>query len=516
MTSSSEQAVEQVAEKVVEKVAEKTTLEVTPPQESIQSSTGLLAILLGLMVGFGNVWTLPQHVMQSGGMVYILVFVASMFVFGLPFIIAELTLGRAVLMNARPHTITDPIHGITELAKNSNRSVQWGLIGRLGLVVCAFLASLYSMVSGWSLAFLSRAISGQLTQDSHQAKEVWTFVSQHAEVSLFWYVLTMLLVVVILSRVLNLGLERYSKRLIMILITCVLSLVCLACMQGNWQEAIQIMTRFDLSNFDSQAVYHIILHCFYTLVLGTTAMFMLGAYASPKQSFTSIATQAIALDTILAILLCFVVLAFALSDVQVDAQVGTQMSSNFELIFIQVPSILAEQDWGQLSLVLFYTVIFIMGVMTCAVVTEPLVAWVSAQFNYSRLRSSRLLGIYISFISMGIAFSFSIWKDQKISLNPKIGDKIYTWFEDASFYSILTYITLDVLLPIGALLMIYFAGFVVKPSILKKQFTRKNPRLFTFWLFVVRNITPVLVFAVLLKASGLLKGIQLWFGWAEG
>lgn len=504
MTSSSEQTTEQVAEK--------TTLGVTTPQEKIQSSTGLLAILLGLMVGFGNVWTLPQHVMQSGGMMYILVFVASMFVFGLPFIIVELTLGRAVLMNAHAHTITDPVHGITELAKRSNRSLQWGLIGRLGLVVCAFLASLYSMVSGWSLAFLSRAISGQLTQDNHQAKEVWTFVSQHAEVSLFWYVLTMLLVVVILSRVLNLGLERYSKRLIMILITCVLSLVYLACVQGNWQEAIHIMTRLDSSKFDSQAVYHIILHCFYTLVLGTTAMFMLGAYASPKQSFTSIATQAIALDTILAILLCFVVLAFALS----DAQVGTEVSSNFELIFIQVPSILAEQDWGQLSLVLFYTVIFIMGVMTCVVVTEPLVAWISAQFNYSRLKSSRLLGIYISFISMGIAFSFSIWKNQKISLNPKIGDKIYTWFEDASFYSILTYITLDVLLPIGALLMIYFAGFVVKPAILKEQFTRKNQRLFTFWLFVVRNITPVLVFAVLLKTSGLLKGIQLWFGWAEG
>lgn len=480
------------------------------PCAEIRSGAGLLAVLLGLMVGFGNVWTLPQQVLQSGGLTYLLVFVLSMFVFGLPFIIAELALGRASFALTERKAVMDPIHGITELAKRSGRSLHWGLIGRLGLVVCAFIAALYSMVSGWSLAFLSRAIGGQLTQTDDQSKQVWSFVSQHAEVSLFWYVLSMLLVVFILSRALNWGLAHYSKRLILALIACVISLVYLACIQGNWQEALNVMTQFDHDAFDGQAFYKIILHCFYTLALGTTAVFMLGAYARPDQSFTSIVTQAIALDTLLAILLCFVVLSFALSSPDV------QVRSNFELVFIQIPTILAEKEWSQLSLVLFYTVIFITGLMTCTAVMEPLVAWVSSHFNYSRLKSSRLMALYISLISMGIAFSFSIWKNQKISLNPKIGDKIYTWFEDASFYSILTYLALEVLLPIAALLMIYFAGFVVKSAILKEQFTRKNQRLFKLWLFVVRNITPILVFAVLLKTSGALKGMQLWFGWTQG
>lgn len=474
----------------------------------IYTGSGLLAILLGLMVGFGNVWSLPKHVAESGGLVYLLVFITSMFIFGLPFVVAELALGRAA------HSVgkADPIHGITELAKQSGRSQHWGLIGKIGLMVCAFVAALYSMVSGWSLAFLSRAISGDLTQriqdvTQEPAQATWLFVSQHSEVSLFWYLLTMLLVVVVLSRVLDLGLERYSKRLILALLSCVLGLVYLAFTQGNWQEAFKIMTELDTSHFDSRALYEILVHCFYTLTMGVMAVFMLGTYAHPKQSFTSIATLAITLDSLLAVVLCFIVLSFALITPDVT------VSSNFELVFLQMPSILAEQHLGQFSLVLFYTVMFIIGLTTCVVVMEPLVAWMSAQFNYSRLKASRLLAVYISFISIGIAFSFSIWKNQKISLSPKIGDKIYTWFEEASFYSILTYVTLELLLPIAALCMIYFSGFVIKSDILRPQFTRVSPRIFKLWLFIVRNVTPILVLAVLIHTSGLLDGIKIWFGW---
>lgn len=477
----------------------------------IQSSSGLLAILLGLMVGFGNVWTLPKHVTESGGLLYLLVFVGAMFIFGLPFLVAELALGRAAKGIGKP----DPIHGIAELAKRSGRSEYWNVIGKIGLVVCAFIAALYSMVSGWSLAFLSRAISGGMTVQQTEntiekpAHQTWLFVSQHSEVSLFWYVLTMLLVVVILSRVLHLGLERYSKRLMIALFFCVLGLVYLAFMQGNWQDALKVMTEFNPNRFDSSAFYQIIVHCFYTLTLGVMAVFMLGAYANPKQSFTSIAATVIALDTVIAILICFVVLSFTM--ISPDTRVG----SNFELVFLEMPTVLATQDWGQFSLVLFYTVMFIIGLMTCVAVMEPLVAWVSAQFDYSRLKSSRLLAIYISFIAVGIAFSFSLWKNQKISLSPKIGDKIYTWFEDASFYSIITYIVLELLLPIAALLLVYFAGFVVKSDILKQQFNHMKPRVFKLWLFIVRNVTPILVFAVFLEMSGLLSGIKLWFGWSS-
>lgn len=476
----------------------------TSTASHIESKSGLLAILLGLMVGFGNVWALPQHVMQSGGLVYVLVFAASMMIFGLPFLVAELALGKMASEQAQ-----DPVHGLTALAANSGKSQHWGVVGRLGLMVCAFTGALYSMVSGWSLAFFSRAISGQLSEGVEQARVVWSFVSQNSEVTLFWYLISILCVVVILSRVLHKGLERYSKRLMTLFAVCLFLLTYLAVMQGNWRGALSVMTHADMTAFDASVLYKIIVHCFYTLVIGTTAVFMLGLYAHNQQSFARVAVQAIFLDTVIAIVMCFVVLSFLLSTQ------GVEVESNFELVFIQIPSILSGQGWGQFILILFYAMLFILGITTCAVVMEPLVAWVRAQFHYSRLKSARLMAIYISLISVGIAFSFSVWKDQKISLSPKIGDKIYTWFEDATFYSILTYVSLDVLLPIAALLMIYVAGFVVAPNQLTQHVTRTPGRLSKVWAFIIRNVTPVLICAVLLETSGLLNGMRLWFGWSQ-
>ena len=54
------------------------------------------------------------------------------------------------------------------------------------------------------------------------------------------------------------------------------------------------------------------------------------------------------------------------------------------------------------------------------------------------------------------------------------------------------------MLPLGGLLIALFVGYRLAPSIRKEQLAAQhNERAFTFWLFMVRYVSPVLVAMVM-------------------
>ena len=61
---------------------------------SFGSRMGAVFAAAGSAVGLGNVWRFPYETGNHGGAAFILVYLGCVFIFGLPIMIAEFTIGR--------------------------------------------------------------------------------------------------------------------------------------------------------------------------------------------------------------------------------------------------------------------------------------------------------------------------------------------------------------------------------------------------------------------------------------
>ena len=66
----------------------------SPRRETFGSRLGLLASMIGVAVGLGNVWRFPYMVGRFGGAAFVLLYLTFALLIGVPALMAEWTLGR--------------------------------------------------------------------------------------------------------------------------------------------------------------------------------------------------------------------------------------------------------------------------------------------------------------------------------------------------------------------------------------------------------------------------------------
>ena len=63
-------------------------------RETFGSRIGVLATMVGLAVGLGNVWRFPYMMGRNGGSAFLVVYLVFVFAFAIPAVTAEWSLGR--------------------------------------------------------------------------------------------------------------------------------------------------------------------------------------------------------------------------------------------------------------------------------------------------------------------------------------------------------------------------------------------------------------------------------------
>lgn len=513
----------------------------------LSQSRGLLAAILALAMSFTNIWVLPQKLGLHGGGAYVLIFALSLFFFGLPLLLAELVLGRL---------IGTSING--KLASGWLAAL-YTWFARLSVLVALTIASIFSMISGWGMAYLVRVLGGNIASSAEQdVSQEWQYISTNTEVSMLWLTLFILLVLMIVARPVQQGLERFTERIMMLLALILVALLFMAIRYGDASRALGQMLTIDFAAVDFNAVVSIFEHVFYSLGLGIGAVMMLGRYSiSPVETppvltapvgmpavsdapetvsesapepapesasatpprlqnpeptpqfkllpIARVASLVALVDLVVLLILGFCVLAL------VPVGANGVMSADFDLVFIDLPNALAQNPHGQLIGVLFYALLVLSGISSCVVLLEPLVGKLSKRFGFSRLRAARSAAFLVWLVALGSVFSFSWWRDAKISLNPQIGNKIYTLFADQTIYTMLSYLSFALLLPLLAMALMYYIGFIANKKQVFAQLPNMPLWLAKFWYFVVRNLVPLVMLLIFLQASGLWGFIALRF-----
>ena len=117
------------------------------------SRFAFILAVTGSAVGLGNIWRFPYVAGANGGGAFVAVYLLCVFAIGLPIMMAEVLIGRRGRRN--------PVATMTLLGEEEAGHPSWGLVGLLGVVTGFLILSFYSVIAGWTGAYIIKSAIGE-------------------------------------------------------------------------------------------------------------------------------------------------------------------------------------------------------------------------------------------------------------------------------------------------------------------------------------------------------------------
>lgn len=445
-------------------------------KNSWSSKTAFVLAAVGSAVGLGNIWKFPYIAGEHGGGAFVLVYLACVALIGLPVLLAEIAIGR--------RGRGSPIHAFRSLADREGHSPNWRFIGWIG-IVCAFLIlSFYSVVAGWSLSYLWYAASGQIAgaaggDVSAAMGDLFAGLLANPTALVAGHTAIMAATMLVVVRGIRGGLESAVRVMVPGLFLLLIGLVVYAAVTtGEFAAAAGFLFRPDFAALSWEAVLVALGHAFFTLSVGMTAMMAYGAHLKRDVSLGQAGVAIAGLDTLVA--LCAGLAIFPI----VFAQ-GLAPGSGPGLVFVTLPIAFAQVPGGSVVAALFFLFLATAALSSTISVLEPVVEYLEQRSTWTRARAVLATGTSIWVLGLGSVFAFNIGADFKIfGLN---------------LFDLLDFVTANILLPLGGLLIAVYAGHVLSRNALSEELGMANTVVLRLWRFLLRYVTPVGIGVVLVS-----------------
>ena len=192
----------------------------------------------GAAVGLGNIWKFPYIAGEYGGGAFVLVYLVSVFLIGMPIMMAEIMLGRRGRQN--------PVGTMYTLAIEAGKSSAWKYLGWMGMVAGFLILSYYSVVAGEVMAYVFRAGSGTFThQTSSGIRSIYSDFVSNPESLLTWHTIFIVATMMVVARGVHGGLEKMLRIVMPLLFILLLILVGYGINSSGFSEAVSYLFRPD-------------------------------------------------------------------------------------------------------------------------------------------------------------------------------------------------------------------------------------------------------------------------------
>jgi NSS family neurotransmitter:Na+ symporter len=450
------------------------------PRKSIHghwsSRWAFILAATGSAVGLGNVWRFPYITGENGGGAFVLIYLVCVAIIGVPIMMAEIMLGRRGRQN--------PINTMRTLAAESGAKGIWAVLGVLGLLSGFFILSFYSVIAGWTLAYVFRAGSGMFTNATADGvNAIFAGLTDDPERVLAWHTIFMVMTMVVVSRGVRSGLEQAVRFLMPALFVLLLVLVGYAMNTDFFQQGVEFMFRPDFSRVTPTGVLTAMGQAFFSLSIGMGAIMIYGSYLPERASIARSTIAIAAADTVVALLAGLAIFPVVFAN-------GLAPAQGPGLIFQTLPLAFGHMPWGRMFGVLFFLLLVFAAWTSAISLVEPLVTWLVEIRGMTRIKAAAWAGIATWLLGVANVLSFNEWSGVTL-----FGQTIF---------GILDFLTSNVMLPVGGLLIALFAGWVMKREASEEELALRAV-LYDAWYFLIRFVTPVGVLLILLHAMGFLK-----------
>ncbi len=443
-----------------------------PARDGFTNTFGVLVATLGSAVGLGNIWKFPSLTGTNGGAGFLLVYLLATLLVGLPVMIVETMLGRA----ARANAVTT-----FERVAPHNQG-WWKIIGWMGFAAALLIMSFYSEVAGWVYAYIFKAISGSLTTtDPKIAGDIFGELVANPFSSLIWQWVVLGITGSIIMMGVSKGIEAVTRKLmpllfILLLVLCARSLTLPGAAQG-----LTFLFSPDFSKISGAVVLTALGLAFFKLSIGMGTMLTYGSYFRDDQNIPVTTTRVMLADLTVSLLAGIAIFPAVFA-------FGFAPEAGPSLVFMTIPAVFTSMPGGTLFMTLFFILTAVASVGAILSLLEVPVAILSERFGFGRKKASLLTILAIALLGAPAALSSSLTAEFKL-----FGMNSFNLFD---------FLSSNILLPLGGILICLFVGWVYGLPQLEKQLsnngTLHNRLLLKTVFFLVRFLTPLLIAAVLL------------------
>ncbi len=340
-------------------------------RETFGSRLGLLATMVGLAVGLGNVWRFPYMVGQFGGAAFIMLYLVIAALVAMPALMGEWSIGR--------HTRLGTLGAFERIGLPGGRGMGW-LLTLIAWVAVAY----YTNAIGWVVYHaVGQAATGLgLTVDASEILPPETGFS--AKSMVLQFTLTALVLgaeAAVIVRGVRAGIERLSLIVTPVLFLTLIIVIIRAITLDGADEGIRWLLAFDLEAVTPTAAIAALGQVVFSVGLGGTLMLVYGSYLADDTDIKSNAVLTVIGDTgagLLAGLAIFpAVFAF-----------GLEPGSGPGLLFATLPQVFEALPAGWVFGLLFFGGLSGAALLSGIAAYEVLIAGFTDTLGWSRTRAT--------------------------------------------------------------------------------------------------------------------------------
>lgn len=427
----------------------------------------------GSAVGLGNLWKFPYITGENGGGAFVLVYLACIAVAGLPVMLAEVLLGRKGRMS--------PIGTMKTLAAENNASGFFQIIGWMGAIAGFFILSFYSVIAGWAIAYVLKLGVGDFAgATAEMSSETFGNLLGSPGQLMIWHSVFIVMTGVVIARGVNKGLESTLRILMPLLFVLMLVLLGYSFSLEGFSQGVHFLFDFDFSKLTTESVVVALGHAFFTLSLGMGAIMAYGAYMPQEQSLSKTVLAVGVLDTLIALVAGMVIFAIVFSN-------GLEPGAGPGLMFQTLPIAFGQMPAGSFLGTVFFVLVVFAAWSSAMSIAEPAVAW-AVEKGMGRIKATLVVCGFAWLLGIGTVLSFNEWSEIKLF--------------DKTFFDILDYLTANIMLPVGGLLIAVFVGWFMSKEVVRQEAAFGSEQWHAVWRFVLRYISPLAICYIFLHGLG--------------
>ncbi|MDX1500524.1 MAG: sodium-dependent transporter, partial [Woeseiaceae bacterium] len=369
------------------------------------------------------------------------------------------------------------------LGEEEGKSGRWKLIGALGVLAGVLILSYYSVIGGWTLAYVFKSGAGSFA--AADADVVTTirdaFLGSWTTVALF-HTVFMGLTIFVVARGVQRGLEQAVRFMVPALVVLMIVLLGYSINSGYFGAGLSFLFSPDFSKLTWGTVLAAMGQAFFTLSIGMGAVMAYGAYLPEETSIAGSSAAVAIADTSIATLAGLVIFPLVFAN-------GLDPADGPGLVFVTLPLAFGQMPGGVFFATLFFVLLTFAAWTSAISLMEPAVAWLVEKFNRTRAEAAVMIGLAIWALGFATVFSFNVLAG-------------FTFLKGTLFDN-LDHLTINIMLPLGGLLIVLFAGWVMCRNSTADELGSAGP-MYRLWRLFARFVAPVGILFVFLQVSGLL------------
>ncbi len=443
--------------------------------ENFSSGLGFLLAAIGAAVGLGNIWKFPYMLGSNGGAAFVLVYLLAIAFIATPVMIGEMILGRHGRMSA-PNTLK-------KIATEVRASPNWKYLGWLGIVALFLVLSFFSVVAGWSIAYIFKTANGAFSGlTPAEVGSVFDEFLHQPTVLIGWHALFMAATVFIVSRGVKGGIEKAVTYMMPALFAMLVGLVIYGMIAGDFSQAVSYLFRPDFSKLTPAVTLSAFGQAFFSVNVGIGALLTYAAYLPDDVDLVKSSVIIAIGDTLVALLAGLMIFPFVFA-YDLDPAQGPG------LIFVTLSAAFGNMPGGVFIGTIFFVLVFLAALSSSLSMLEVSICRLIEGEGRSRSKMAVALGSAIFLFGFLTVWSFNVLEDAR-----PLG--FIERFSDMSPFGLIDFIITNVLMPVGAMLYAVFIGWWLSKDMTMQALGLQDGLLFRGWRFLMRYVVPAAILAI--------------------